>query len=71
MQGVVRPIRRLTLATKRVAAGDFQATIPAKRRDEIGELSTAFYAMTQELARAKDELVSRNEELSALTLRLG
>ena len=66
MQGIVKPIRMLTSATKRVAAGDFKAAIPVKRRDEIGELSTAFYTMTQELANSRDELVSRNEELSAL-----
>ncbi len=66
MQGIVKPIRALTSAAKRVAGGDFKAAIPVKRRDEIGELSTAFYAMTQELASSRDELVSRNEELSAL-----
>ena len=66
MQGVVKPIRILTAAAKRVAAGDLKAAIPVKRQDEIGQLNTAFYAMTQELARSRDELVSRNKELSAL-----
>jgi signal transduction histidine kinase len=67
MQGIVNPIRMLTLAVKRVATGDFKAAVPAERRDEIGQLNTAFYTMTRELARSRDELVSRNEELSALT----
>ncbi len=66
MQGIVRPIRMLTSAAKRVAAGDFKAAIPVKRQDEIGQLSTAFHTMTQELVRARDELLSRNEELAAL-----
>ncbi len=66
MQGVVKPIRMLTAAAKRVAAGDFKAAIPVKRQDEIGQLSAAFYTMTQELARSRDEIVSRNRELSAL-----
>ncbi len=66
MQGIVRPIKMLTSAAKRVAAGDFKAAIPVKRQDEIGQLSTAFYTMTRELDRSRDELVSRNEELSAL-----
>ena len=65
MQGVVKPIRILTSAAKRVAAGDFKAVIPIKRQDEIGQLSTAFYVMTQELAKSRDELVLRNEELKA------
>ncbi|MBI4188177.1 MAG: GAF domain-containing protein [Chloroflexi bacterium] len=66
MQGIVKPIRTLTTATKKVAAGDFKAGVPVVRQDEIGQLSTAFYAMTQELAKSRNELVLRNEELSAL-----
>lgn len=66
MQGIVRPLNLLTSATKKVAAGDFKAVVPVKRRDEIGELNNAFYTMTQELVRSRDELVSRNEELSTL-----
>ncbi len=66
MQGVVRPIRMLTLASARVAAGDFKAVVPISRRDEIGRLSTAFSVMTRELAKAQNEIVSRNQELLAL-----
>ncbi len=66
MQGVVRPIKTLTEATKRVATADFKVVVPLKRRDEIGELSAAFHSMTQELARSRDELTTRNEELSAI-----
>lgn len=65
-QGVIRPIRMLTSASKKVAAGDFKAVIPLKRRDEIGELATAFRTMTRQLDKSRDELVSRNRELSAL-----
>jgi signal transduction histidine kinase len=67
MQGVVKPVKTLTAAAQRVAAGDFEAAVPIKRQDEIGQLSTAFYAMTQELAKSRDELVLRNEELKAYT----
>jgi signal transduction histidine kinase len=66
MQGIVKPVRMLTSAAKRVAAGDFKAAIPIKRQDEIGQLSNAFYTMTQKLAESRDELVLRNQELSAL-----
>ncbi len=65
MQGIVKPVRMLTAAVQRVAAGDFEAATPVKRQDEIGQLSTAFYAMTQQLAKSRDELVLRNEELRA------
>src|ERR1035437_3609326 len=57
VQNVVKPIRTLTKATQKVARGDFAAATPIKRQDEIGELSAAFYNMTQELAKARDELV--------------
>ena len=66
MQGVVKPIRILTSAAKRVAAGNFKAVIPIKRQDEIGQLSTAFQTMSQKLSESRGELMLRNEELSAL-----
>ncbi len=67
MQGIVKPIKMLTTAAQKVAAGDFKAAVPVKRQDEIGQLSTAFHTMTQELAKSRDELVLRNEELKAYT----
>lgn len=63
IQGIVKPVKILTSAVRKVAAGDFQATLPVRRQDEIGQLSTAFYTMTQELAKSRSELVLRNEEL--------
>ena len=66
MQGVVRPIKQLTSAAARVANGDFKAVVPIKRRDEIGQLSSAFAIMTRELDRTQHELLSRNRELLAL-----
>lgn len=66
MQGVVRPIKQLTSAAARVANGDFKAVVPIKRRDEIGQLSSAFAIMTHELDRTQHELLSRNRELLAL-----
>ncbi|MEE8373311.1 MAG: GAF domain-containing protein, partial [Dehalococcoidia bacterium] len=66
VQGLVRPIKILTAASERVASGDFEATIPIKRRDEIGQLGSAFNSMTRELARQRDELVSRTEDLATL-----
>ncbi len=66
MRGVVKPVKMLTAAAKKVAAGDLKTAVPIRQRDEIGQLSEAFMTMTQELAKFRDELVSRNEELSAL-----
>ncbi|MEK7353436.1 MAG: GAF domain-containing protein, partial [Chloroflexota bacterium] len=47
-------------------SGDFKAVVPIQRRDEIGQLSTAFAIMTRELDKAQNELLSRNQELLAL-----
>lgn len=66
IRSIVRPIKVLTSAATRVAAGDFKAARPTTRRDEIGQLSNAFHEMTRDLAYSRDELLSRNEELSAL-----
>ncbi|MFH0942254.1 MAG: GAF domain-containing protein [Chloroflexota bacterium] len=66
IRSIVRPIKVLTSAAMKVAAGDFKAAKPTTRRDEIGQLSNAFYEMTRDLAYSRDELVARNEELSAL-----
>jgi len=57
------PIRRLGRATRRVARGEFDAPsdLPYDRRDEFGELSRSFRAMTQqleELMRLRAEFVS-------------
>ncbi|MDO8674118.1 MAG: cache domain-containing protein, partial [Dehalococcoidia bacterium] len=66
MQGVVRPIKVLTDASARVAAGNFDAVPRLRRRDEIGRLSNAFGAMARDLDRVQKELVVSNKELLAL-----
>ena len=43
------PVRRLTLATRRLAAGDFSTTVPENRNDELGELSRSFVGMTKSI----------------------
>ncbi len=62
MQGIIKPIRTLTLAAKKLAANDFEAPIPLRRGDEIGELSAAFENMRQEITRSRDELMHHYKE---------
>ncbi|AGW14909.1 putative multi-sensor signal transduction histidine kinase [Megalodesulfovibrio gigas DSM 1382 = ATCC 19364] len=45
------PVRRLTQAARRVAAGDLAAAAPVTGLDEVGELGQAFNAMTERLVR--------------------
>jgi len=41
-----RPIRRLTVATKRIASGQLGQKIPIEAKDEVGELTHAFNEMS-------------------------
>jgi len=52
---VHRPVRRLILGTKRVAAGDLTSRIPLRSRDELRELAESFNQMTGELAEARQQ----------------
>lgn len=45
-----RPLKQMTAATKRFAAGDFESRVYVKNKDEIGELAEAFNEMADSLA---------------------
>ncbi len=45
-----RPLKQMTAATKRFAAGDFESRVSVKNKDEIGELAEAFNEMADSLA---------------------
>jgi signal transduction histidine kinase len=64
---LVLPIQRLRDSAKAVQAGDLSRRVPVDRNDEIGELSSAFNAMTADLARSRAEL-ERKEETRARLL---
>lgn len=59
MQNIVKPIRMLTTAANRLANNDYEVAIPIERGDEIGNLSTAFRTMRDELRKSRQEMVSR------------
>lgn len=52
---VVRPVEDLRDGVLKVAAQDFRAAIPARGRDELGDLARAFNAMAASLRHARDE----------------
>ena len=47
---LTRPIKELTVATKRVAQGNLDEAVTVRSEDEIGELSQAFNQMGRDLA---------------------
>jgi two-component system phosphate regulon sensor histidine kinase PhoR len=64
-RNITRPIRELTLASRRVARGDFQGRVHLRSQDEFHDLGLAFNFMTgrikalfEDLSRKKDELDS-------------
>ncbi|OZV11746.1 hypothetical protein CIW83_12825 [Tissierella sp. P1] len=46
---IVKPIRRLTKATEKVAAGDFNISLESHRKDEIDTLISSFNTMAKKL----------------------
>ena len=66
-----RPIQELSNAARRVSAGDFDFSVPATQRDEMGALARAFNEMLAGL-RSKQELEEKlqRSERSALTGRI-
>jgi signal transduction histidine kinase len=67
-----RPIKSLSIAARRVAAGDFSYRVPGKRRqDEMGELTELFNEMTVKLGRTRElEAQLYNAEKAIVVSRL-
>lgn len=51
------PIETLVSGTRAVAAGNFNASIPVKSKDELGDLAASFNRMIQEVRTRNDALV--------------
>ncbi len=60
------PIFDLVAAARAVGRGELSVRPPVRMTDEVGELTAAFNAMTEDLARFRDELLRQNRELAAL-----
>ncbi len=67
-----RPLKHLSIAARRVAAGDFGFRVPSEnRRDEMGELTQLFNEMTLQLARTRElEIQLHQAEKAAVVGRL-
>ena len=54
-QGLTRPLRQLTGATRALAAGDLSQQVPVAGDDEVGALSQSFNQMADALRRAEQQ----------------
>jgi signal transduction histidine kinase len=61
---IADPVRRLTLATRRIARGDFDAHIAVRSADELQRLVDAFNSMAAELKAQRSQL-ERTHRLEA------
>lgn len=61
---LVKPITKLTKATKRLANGDFQVNLGTKRKDELGVLAQSFERMSYQLEQLDD---MKNEFISNIS----
>jgi len=61
---VSRPIEQLARAAGRVAAGDWDAHVEIRARDEVGLLAESFNHMTQQLTEQRERLV-QSERVAA------
>ncbi|HMK27284.1 MAG TPA: ATP-binding protein [Chitinophagaceae bacterium] len=53
---ITKPLKELTTAASAIAAGDYSASVPVHRTDELGKLSRAFNAMVVQVHHAKHNL---------------
>ncbi len=63
---IIRPLKRLTLATQLISQGDFDKQLNISSNDEIGELATSFNTMSRDLARYQTAMSSYLETLEEL-----
>lgn len=63
---LVRPLRNLVHAMRRVQAGDLSVEVSAWARDEIGEVQAEFNAMVTGLRESREALMRQQGELEAL-----
>jgi len=54
---VTKPVEQLAIASRQVAAGNWNVRVEARTKDELGELARAFNQMTQQLTEQRDRLV--------------
>ena len=56
-RGIARPVHELAGVALRIAAGDYSASPPASRTDEIGDLANAFRNMQQDIASRESRIM--------------
>lgn len=69
-RSLLGPLRELTAGVRRFAAGDHEAHVPVRSRDEIGQLCLAFNGMIDDLNEKNLVIASKNRENEELLLNV-
>lgn len=56
LQNITKPIEVLAKGTEAVSKGDYSITMPVERGDEMGQLISSFNDMTQQIAKARNDI---------------
>jgi len=67
---MVRPLKLLAAAARRIGAGDSAVSVDLNTRDEFGELANVFNEMSANLQRQRGELEEKARENQALLLNI-
>lgn len=65
-RSILRPLREIGDASRRIASGDFKAKVFLRNRDEFKELGESFNYMTEQIDFLFSELSQRKEELKGI-----
>ncbi|MFA5800886.1 MAG: methyl-accepting chemotaxis protein [Thermoleophilia bacterium] len=67
---IVKPLRSVVSAIKRIAAGDLTERVPAKSSDELGVLASNFNEMTQSLSDLSTKIMETGEQTSSASAEI-
>jgi two-component system, NtrC family, sensor kinase len=62
-KSILNPVEALSIATKKLAEGDLSYRLEVETNDEVGELSTSFNRMGDQLERQRDEIRDKQQAL--------
>jgi len=65
-RATTRPLRELTKATRRIAAGELGQKIPIRTRDETGQLAQAFNEMSSNLSKLLEDISTEKTKLQTV-----
>ena len=66
IRSVLRPLGALNAATKEISRGNFDAPMPPRTSDEIGDLRDSFASMVDDIRRTLEYLQARSRDLQAV-----